>query len=526
MVTTAPRRVRMSAAVTTHLRDPMRRSAYALILATGLTSALGLVFWALAARWLPTATVGIGAALVSVMALLANLSTLGLRNGLIRFLPTAGSASRRLIVTCYALCAITAMVAAGIFLLGQPLWAERLAFLRDSPLAALAFIIGTAFWVLFVLQDHVLVGLRQTIWVPLENGLCAVAKIALLPLLAFAGGWAVFGAAALPAAAAVLVVTTLVMRYLGRTTAGQERTAIPVSQLVRFAAADHFAALLWMGTADLLTLLVLNEVGPEASAYYFMANTIGYTLYLVISNVGSALVAEGARYPERAVTLARQALWNSARLVVPLALVGVLVAPLVLGILGPDYATEGTLVLRLLLISAIPQVIVGIAIATARIRRDLRTIMAVYAALAIGSIGGSWLTLDTLGIPGVGLSCLVTQLVVCLALLITRPDRSVRRTRLPQRDRRAGAAAAAPASSSQPEGGPPPAGPGAGRLRARSPDPVHDADVGLRHPGRRPGGGPGPTDRQDRHLVGRFPRPRTTRRQPDPPPLAPRRTRL
>ncbi|HVK36279.1 MAG TPA: phosphotransferase, partial [Microlunatus sp.] len=414
-----PRHARMSAAVATHLRDPMRRSAYALIVATGLTSGLGLVFWALAARWLPTATVGIGAALVSVMALLANLSTLGLRNGLIRFLPTAGSASRRLIVTCYALCAVTAMVAAGIFLLGQPLWAARLAFLRDSPLAALAFVLGTAFWVLFVLQDHVLVGLRQTIWVPLENGLCAVAKIALLPLLALAGGWAVFGAAALPAATAVLVVTTLIMRYLRRTTAGQERTAIPVSQLVRFAAADHFAALLWMGTADLLTLLVLNQVGPEASAYYFMANTIGYTLYLVISNIGSALVAEGARDPERAVSLARQALWNSARLVIPLAVVGVLVAPFVLGILGPDYAANGTLVLQLLLVSAIPQTIVGIAIATARIRRDLRTIMVVYAALAIGSIGGSRLALGPLGIPGVGLACLLTQLVVCAALLIT-----------------------------------------------------------------------------------------------------------
>ena len=99
MDVSVPRHARMSAAVATHLRDPMRRSAYALIVATGLTSGLGLVFWALAARWLPTATVGIGAALVSVMALLANLSTLGLRNGLIRFLPTAGSASRRLIIT-------------------------------------------------------------------------------------------------------------------------------------------------------------------------------------------------------------------------------------------------------------------------------------------------------------------------------------------------------------------------------------------------------------------------------------------
>ena len=414
-----PRHARLGAAVADHLRDPMRRSAYALILATGLTSGLGLVFWAMAARWLPTATVGLGAALVSVMALLANLSTLGLRNGLIRFLPAAGAASRRLIISCYALCAVTAVLAAGIFLLGQPLWAPRLEFLRASPPAVLAFMIGTAFWVIFVLQDHVLVGLRQTIWVPLENGLCAVAKIALLPLLAVAGGWAVFGAAALPAAAAVLVMTTMIMRYLRRTTAGLAPTSIPVSQLVRFAAADHFAALLWMGTADLLTLLVLNQVGPEASAYYFMANTIGYTLYLVISNVGSALVAEGARRPERTVALARQALWNSARLVIPLAIVGVLVAPLVLDVLGPDYAANGTLVLQLLLVSAIPQIVVGISIATARIRRDLRTIMVVYTALAIGSVGGSWLALGTFGIAGVGLACLGTQLVVCSALLLT-----------------------------------------------------------------------------------------------------------
>ena len=475
----------------THLRDPMRRSAYALILATGLTSGLGLVFWALAARWLPTATVGLGAALVSVMALLANLSTLGLRNGLIRFLPTAGSASRRLIVTCYALCAVTAMVAAGIFLLGQPLWAEKLAFLRDSPLSVLAFVIGTAFWVLFVLQDHVLVGLRQTIWVPLENGLCAVAKIALLPLLAFAGGWAVFGAAALPAAAAVLVVTTLVMRYLRRTTAGQERTAIPVSQLVRFAAADHFAALLWMGTADLLTLLVLNEVGPEASAYYFMANTIGYTLYLVISNIGSALVAEGARDPERAVTLARQALWNSARLVIPLAVVGVLAGPVRAGHPRSRLRRQRD----------------GGAAAAADLRhpagdrrhRHRHRPHPAGPAHDHGRLHRAGDRLDRGQLAGPGPARHPRRgpgLPPHPAGGLRRPadhgsDGSVRRTRLPQRDRRAGAAAATPAPPPQPAGDPSAAGPGAGRLRAGSADAVPDADVGLRHPGRRPGGGTG-----------------------------------
>ena len=56
----------------------------------GHRSDLGARVWS-SGRWPPAGcrppTVGIGAALVSAMALLANLSTLGLRNGLIRFLP-------------------------------------------------------------------------------------------------------------------------------------------------------------------------------------------------------------------------------------------------------------------------------------------------------------------------------------------------------------------------------------------------------------------------------------------------------
>ena len=143
-----------------------------------------------------------------------------------------------------------------------------------------------------------------------------------------------------------------------------------------------------------------------------------YTLYLVTSNVGSALVAEGARSPQRAIELTRQAAWNTARLVVPLAVVGIVVAPYVLEILGPGYAAEATTALRLLLLSAIPQVIVGISIGAARVRQDLRMIMVVYAGLALGGVGGSWLLVGRLGLTGVGLACLGSQLVVACALVL------------------------------------------------------------------------------------------------------------
>jgi hypothetical protein len=65
MSTTIPAKPPRGAALLEHRREPMRRSAYALIAGTAVTSLLGLLFWALAAHWLTPAMVGIGEALVS-----------------------------------------------------------------------------------------------------------------------------------------------------------------------------------------------------------------------------------------------------------------------------------------------------------------------------------------------------------------------------------------------------------------------------------------------------------------------------
>ena len=405
------------------LKDPLRRNADALIVGTVLTSALGLVFWALAARWLPASAVGIGAALMSTVALLANFATLGMRNGLVRFLPAAGAGSVRLILTSYAICGGAAMLAAGIFLAGQPLWAGKLGFLRESPLTALLFVTGTAVWVVFVLQDQVLIGLRRTGWVPLQNGVCSVLKIAALPLMASAAAWAVFAATLLPALLAVAFISVLVMRYGRKAAELDSRPAsearIPVSNLVRFAASDHLATLLWFATADVLTLMVLHVEGTEASAYWYIANTIGYSLYLVTSNVGSALIAESVHDSDNAARHARKALLHSAQLVVPAAVAGILAAPLILRLMGEDYAEHATTTLQLILASAIPQLLIGISLSTARVRGDMGIVVGVYVFTAVTTWSGSWFALHLWGITGIGIVILLNQILLAGFLLST-----------------------------------------------------------------------------------------------------------
>lgn len=399
--------------------NSLHTNANALIASTVATSAAGLVFWALAARWLPADAVGIGTALVSALTLLANLATLGLRNGVVRFLPSAGASTRRLIAGCYLACGSAAVLLSVVFLIGQPFWAGHLGFLRDNALTVCVFTASTVVWVLFVLQDDVLVGLRKSIWVPGENVAYAIAKIAILPVLTVGATWAVLAATVLPAVVATLAVTVLLLRLTRPSAVGSSvGTRVSVGQLIRFAAADQTAWLISACTTPVLTLIVLEVQGPEASAYFYMANMIGYSLYLITSNIGSALVAESVHDPVHAASLTRAALVHSLRLVVPLAVGGVLVGPFVLRVFGEEYADHAGLALQLIILSALPQTIIGISFSTARVRRELSTVVVTNLFLAATIWGGSWFTLQWWGVTGVGATIFVAQSLAAVGLIV------------------------------------------------------------------------------------------------------------
>src|ERR687885_2667573 len=86
-----------------HVRLPIYRNAYALVLSSATTSGLGVVYWTLAARLYTPEAVGLNAAAISAMMFLAGVSQLNLMSALVRFIPTAGVRTQRLIVSAYLL---------------------------------------------------------------------------------------------------------------------------------------------------------------------------------------------------------------------------------------------------------------------------------------------------------------------------------------------------------------------------------------------------------------------------------------
>lgn len=403
---------------------PLHRNGLALVGSLGATSALGLVYWALAARNYHPTVVGINSALISAMMLLGNLSQLGLANFLNRFLPRAGGASRRYIFSAYALSAFAGLIAASIFVLGIEVWAPTLRFLLSDRLMAIWFISATVLWCVFALQDGALVGLRHAHWVPLENILFAITKLALLLALAEAfSAYGIFASWTFPLLFLILVINLLLTRrvlpqHMAQQASPDEKFGR--AEIVQFLAGDYFSTLIWLLTLNLMPIIVLERAGTSANAYFYLPWTISYSLYLVSRSVGISLTVEAARDPARLADYSFRSLVLSAILLIPAVTLVILAAPLILRLFGEEYALSGVRLLRLLALSALPNIITSIYISIARVERRIIDILLTFGALSVIVLGLSIYLLDRLGLSGVGWAWLIGQSLLAIYLLLTR----------------------------------------------------------------------------------------------------------
>ncbi len=424
------------------LRTPLVLNGYALVLSSGATSVLGVGYWIAAARLYSAEAVGLSSATLAAMFFLANVSQFNLVHALNRFVPSAGRGAARLILTAYALSIAAAVGGSVIFLLGLDIWTPSLSTLKD-PGAALWFVFATVSWCLFVLQDGVLIGLRQSKWVPLENVIYAAAKIALLLLLVGVfPQQGVFVSWTAPLWVLIIPMNALIFFRLipAHVRASTERTNIgstvgstnPGSNsvtprgVVRFVAGDYLSSLVWIATVDLLPLIILERAGASSSAYFYLAWTIADTLYLISLNMGMSLVTEGSRDEAKLNAYSVQTLRQTLGLMVPVVALIVLLAPYLLRLYGDAYAAESVTLLRLLSLSALPFVVVSTYISAARVRRNLSAIFWVNSGLCLLVLGLSSAFLGRYGVTGVGWAWLLAQSVVMSVLLATRSRRARR----------------------------------------------------------------------------------------------------
>ena len=406
-----------------HLRTPLYRNGYALVASSTLTSAIGLLYWVVAARWYDAEMVGISSTLISTMTFLSSVAMLNMGSTLNRFIPTAGRRTPRLILAAYGVSLGAAAATGTVFVIGQRVWAPSLNFLQTIPGFWVWFVVATLAWCIFVLQDRVLTGLRKAMWVPFENLLFALGKVGLLFVLAASYprdgvflSWTLPVIVIVPAIN-ILIFARLIPKHMH--THANIEAPLGFRRGATFAGGDFLGSLVMMAAVDLLPLIVLERAGAASAAYFYLAWTIAYSLYLIPSNMGNSLIVEATVDEVKLNVYSYKMLVQNMRLIVPIVMVVVIGAPLLLRLFGKEYSAEGATLLRLLSLSAIPNVVTSLYANIQRVKVRMKVLLGVMITMCTMVIGLSYFLLGTVGITGVGIAWLASQSIVALILLAT-----------------------------------------------------------------------------------------------------------
>lgn len=327
------------------------QNALALMVSSGGTAVLGVAFWGIAAHLAPARDIGRASAEIAAMVLLANLAQLSFGSIFERFLPVAGDRTRKFVARAYTMCVTFALIVASIYVsLG---FAQR--FLPSALAWRAMFVVATILWSIFVLQDSVLIGLRASRWVPVENILFALAKLALLPsLIAVAANQGIFLAWSAPVAGTIIAVSWYLFakRIPDHQRLNPSSEGLPSTrELIVLAGAQYATLILGVFSTSIVTLIVIQRLGAVANAHYYVPAQIASGLSLFLLSIVRSFLVEASSEPHAVRHHANVTIRALVVVVVPSVVVGVILAPTILGIFGSTYATHGTTLLRMLLLS-------------------------------------------------------------------------------------------------------------------------------------------------------------------------------
>ncbi len=415
------------------VRQPLYANAFFLWATAGASAIGGFAFWALVTRLYSTEEVGIGSAALSAITLISTVSHLGLGMGLIRHLPEETDPARRTHLINFALTVggAVGIVASGIFLAGLSLWSPGLSYLRQEPLYLLAFILFSAASTGASILTMTFVGLRSANLVLLTAVLMQALRLALPVALM---RWGAFGIVASGGLAAVLglLAALFLLRLVQRTYRPQPAfSRSSASLLVPFGLGNQAADLALAAPGLVLPLMVVNALGPESAAHFYIGFFLGAVVLTGVQGLATSLFTEGS-YDEGGLSRnAAHALMGSL-LISGLGIALVLAAgDKLLLAFGRTYADEATGLLRLVALTALPASVTYTSLTVLRVRRQIKPLLAIALAVCLLSLSLSYLLLPHMGIMGAGVGVLVGQTlggILGLAVLAKQWTESAHKT--------------------------------------------------------------------------------------------------
>jgi len=400
------------------------RNTASLVGTSAVTSGLGFVYWWIAAREYSPEAVGLGSAAVSAMTLLGTFSSLGVGWMLIGELTRQRGQGGPLITAALYIVGIVGIVTGTIFALVAPSISHNFFALRANVFTISVFALGVGLMPVTLVLDQSLVGLmrgelqffRNALFAAIKlgvlflAGLVLAAKVGLTIYVAWVSGF-IFSLIVL--AGCALFYHPNVRHYLIHPNWGLMRRLGPLT-------AKHYM-LNSMLQAPLYAMPILVSVllSLRANAWFYVSFTLAN--FVLVVPVALTTVLYATNSSDRALLSQR------TRVTLSLALGASILADIVLlfgtrqvlSIYGHLYEEQATMTLRILSLTAFPQIVKSHYIALCRIQNKMLRGIVTLAIAAVFEIGCAAAGAKLGGLPGMSVAWLIALCVEALVMLPT-----------------------------------------------------------------------------------------------------------
>ena len=403
------------------LTTPLYANALYVVLSTAVTILGGFFFWLIVARFYSEAAVGYSSAVISALNLIAILSLVGLDISIVHFLPQADK-PREMMNTYFTLVSVVSLPASAIFLAGLGLWSPALSFVRENAVFCLAFLFFAVLWTLYLLVESAFMAKRRA---GFTLSKCTIFSLLRLPLpVLLAPYFHTFGVVASWGIASAVALAVAMFLFLPRVQEGYR--PVPVLNLAlikntwRYTSGNYLANLLANALGYVLPLMVVNVLGAEQNAYFYIAWMMARLLFDIPVATSFSLLAEGSHFEDRLRENVVKSLKSTFLLLIPAAILLAAVGKWLLLVFGHGYSLNALSLLWVLCLSSLPLGVNYIYTTILRVTGRITELIIIWAFIAISALVASYLILPLTGIIGIGYAWLGAQLIVAIYVLAGR----------------------------------------------------------------------------------------------------------
>ena len=332
--------------------DSQHRNGLFLLADQALLGGTGMVFWLLAARHLPAATIGIATAVLGVASLAGMLATLGLPTTLLRYWgeedDPAGMAWVALTVV-----GVAGLVLGLVWVTLARSWGVPSVFAGWSQAWLVAAVcaggVGTV-------ATYALMGRRQAQLIAAKDLVGIVVKLVGLGVVVAIGVGSATGVVAAAAAGAVAAAVGGAWACTRSTPQRKSHDWMALAARLRvrsrFALGNHLASCVATVPLYLLPAILVARMGATQAAYAAVALLIVAALNAIPQSTSNALLAETSHMRGDVAQTRRTRTLRAVRstyvLAVPVVALTIVLARPVLSFFGPAYAAHGTTCMQIM----------------------------------------------------------------------------------------------------------------------------------------------------------------------------------